>query len=265
MKTKSFLIIAITCLMFFCPLKAEEHTGVVCGSWIEIAAHPFKDFHFVKWSDENTDSIRQIQVHEDATYIAFFAANCEEYANWPVVALYDWLLMVDVRQINQMGYYFTPANVTWYRVVGEADDMHNDFPQDDQIVTTGSYYLTLNQNLSGTGNYYAVVDVSNAQGMLCDGLMRSVIIQYASKTSHKSALALMPSAARPGQDLKIVGLNPSEQAEIYIYSAAGQLVEVMQSTGQTTFYFPAQYTAGSYQVKVVSPSHNQVLRYIVHN
>lgn len=263
---KTFLTIICTlCAGFLFAGNAGTSGVYECGTWLQLVATPFDDFHFVEWSDGNVDSVRMIEVNEDATYIAYFADNCEEYANWPVVALYDWLLMVDVKQINQMGYYFTPANVTWYRVVGEADDMHNDFPQDDQIVTTGSYYLTLNQNLSGTGNYYAVVDVSNAQGMLCDGLMRSVIIQYASKASHKSALALMPSVARPGQDLKIVGLNPNESAEIYVYSAAGQLVEVMQSTGQTTFYFPAQYTAGSYQVKVVSPSHNQVLRYIVHN
>lgn len=253
------------CLMFFCPTKAEEHTGIVCGSWIEIAAHPFEDFHFVQWSDGNTDSIRQIQVHEDATYIAIFAANCEEYANWPVVALYDWLLMLDVKTINAEGYYFNPEHVFWYKINGEPDDIHNALPQDDQLVGKG-YYYTIDQNFRGTGDYYAVVDVSStAQGLLCDGLMRSTIVHYSSSASHKPSLALMPSAARPGQEIKIVGLNPNEQAEIYIYSSAGQLVKTLQTTGTNTLHINAEYTAGCYQVKVISPSFNQVLRYIVHN
>lgn len=263
MKTKSFLIIAITCLMFFCPAKAEEHTGIVCGSWIEIAAHPFEDFHFVKWSDGNTDSIRQIQVHEDATYIAYFAANCEEYANWPVVTLYDWLLMVNVTAINQMGYYISPANVTWYRVVGEPDDMHNAFPQDDQVVIRGSYYLTLAQNLQNTGNYYAVVDVSNAQGMLCDGLMRTVIINY-SGGGKAPQVNLLPNYVSPGQQIKLVGLNPNEETTVQVFSAIGQLVRTFVCE-DTQLVFPAEYTAGCYQVKVSSPSINQVLKYLVRN
>ena len=107
-----------------------------------------------------------------------FAARCEEYANWPVIALYDWLLMLNVQAINEKGYYISPANVTWYRAIGEPDDMHDAFPQDDEVVTQGSYYLTLDKSLQGTGNYYAIVDVSDAKGQLCDGLMRTVIINY---------------------------------------------------------------------------------------
>ena len=250
--------------MFFCSsLWAEEHK-IACGSWIEIAAHPLEDYHFIKWNDGDTDSIRQIQVHENATYIAYFASNCEEYANWPIVSLYDWLLMVDVRTINEMGYYFTPANVTWYRIVGEPDDMHDSFPQDDQEVEKGSYYLTIDQSLKGTGSYYAVIDVSDSQGLLCDGLMRSIIISYAG--SNKPAkVALIPNAVVIGQSMQLKGLNPEENSEIYIYSTTGQLVEQFVSQGESTLLLNAAHTAGCYQVVVKSPSINQTLRYIVNN
>ena len=250
--------------MFFClPLWAEEHK-VACGSWIEIAAHPLEDYHFVNWNDGNQDSIRQIQVHEDATYIAYFAANCEEYANWPIVSLYDWLLMVDVRTINEMGYYFTPADVTWYRIVGEPDDMHNTFPQDDQEMEKGSYYLTINQSLKGTGTYYAVIDVSDSQGMLCDGLMRSVLVSYAG-SSQPSKVALFPTAVSMGQTMQLKGLSPDENSEIFIYSTTGQLIEHFVSKGESTLQLHAVHTAGCYQVVVKSPSINQTLRYIVNN
>lgn len=255
-------IILITSLMFFCsPLWAEEHK-IDCGSWIEIAAHPLEDYHFVEWNDGDTDSIRQIQVHEDATYIAYFAANCEEYANWPIISLYDWLLMVNVRAINEMGYYFAPEDVSWYRVVGEPDDMHNTFPLDDQLIEKDNYYLTLDKSLKGTGTYYAIIDVSDAQGMLCDGLMRSVLVSYAG-SQQPAKVALFPTAVHMGQSMQLKGLNPEEHSQIYIYSTSGQILDQFIATGENTLQLHAGYVAGCYQVLVKSPSITQTLRYIV--
>lgn len=248
--------------MLFCPpLWAEEHMAA-CGSWIEIAAHPLEDYHFVNWNDGNQDSIRQIQVHEDASYIAYFAANCEEYANWPIISLYDWLLMIDVHAINEMGYYFAPENVSWYRVVGEPDDMHNQFPMDDQVIEEDNYYLTLDKNLKGTGIYYAVIDVSDSQGMLCDGLMRSVLVSYAG-SKQAAQVALFPTSITTGQTMQLKGLVPEEDSHIYIYSTTGQLMQQFISQGNTTIQIEAGHIAGCYQVLVKSPSITQTLRYIV--
>lgn len=261
---KTFLtIVCALCAGFLFAGNAGTSGVYDCGTWLKLVATPFDDYHFVEWSDGNVEPVRTVEVNEDATYIAYFAANCEEYANWPVVALYDWLLMVNVTAINQMGYYISPANVTWYRVVGEPDDMHNAFPQDDQVVIRGSYYLTLAQNLQNTGNYYAVVDVSNAQGMLCDGLMRTVIINY-SGGGKAPQVNLLPNYASPGQQIKLVGLNPNEKTAVQIFSTAGQLVRTFICE-DTQLVFPAEYIAGCYQVKVSSPSINQVLKYLVRN
>ena len=248
--------------MFFCSLMWAEEHKMACGSWIEIAAHPLYDYHFVEWNDGNQDSIRQIQVHEDATYIAYFAANCEEYANWPIISLYDWLLMVNVRAINEMGYYFAPEDVSWYRVVGEPDDMHNQFPMDDQLVEEDNYYLTLDKSLKGTGTYYAVIDASDSQGMLCDGLMRSVLVSYAG-SRQAAQVALHPTSITKGQTMQLKGLVPEEDSQIYIYSTTGQLLQQFISKGENTIQLEAGHIAGCYQVLVKSPSITQTLRYIV--
>lgn len=262
---KTFLAILCTlCAGILFAGNAGTSGVYECGTWLQLVATPFDDFHFVEWSDGNVEQVRTIEVNEDATYIAYFADNCKEYANWPVVALYDWLLMVNVAAINEMGYYISPQNVTWYRVVGDPDDMHNAFPQNDQVVVRDSYYLTLARNLQNTGSYYAVVDVSNAQGMLCDGLMRTVIINYSGTGAKAPLLSLSPNCTLPGQQLKLTGLDPNERTTIQVFSAAGQLVRTFMCE-DTQLLFPAEYTAGCYQVKVSSPSINQVLKYLVRN
>lgn len=258
------LLFFFLCALSVCILRAGDaplSMRVDCGNWVQLTATPFDDYHFVEWNDHNTDAVRQIQVNEDAHYIAYFAANCEEYANWPVVSLYDWLLMLNVQAINDLGYYVSPAAVTWYRVVGTPDDMHTAFPQDDQLIGQG-YYLTLAQNLQGTGDYYAVADVSNAQGMLCDGLMRSVIIRY-SHSEKAQQVALTPNRVNAGAEMQLRGLNPDEETHIRIYSSTGQLIADYLSSGTDTYPIEAAYAAGCYQVQVVSPTLSQTLRYIV--
>lgn len=258
------LLFFFLCALSVCILHAEDAPlamRVDCGSWFTLTATPYDDYHFVEWNDHSTDAVRQIQVNEDASYIAFFAANCEEYANWPVVALYDWLLMLNVQAINDMGYYVAPAAVTWYRIVGEPDDMHNAFPQDDQPVATG-YYLTLAQNLSGTGDYYAVADVSDARGMLCDGLMRSTIVRYA-RAGQRHRVALLPNQAFAGETLQLIGLDPAEETTIRVYSATGQLLSTVTAVHTDTYLLQAAHVAGCYSVRVESPTLNETLRYIV--
>lgn len=260
---RSFLLYLSLCLGIG-TLSAEgvgtRHV-VDCGTWMELTATPAEDYHFVRWNDGNTDSIRQIQVNENAHYIAFFAANCEEYANWPVVSLYDWLLMLNITAINAMGYYVQPDQVKWYRIVGEADDMHSRFPQDDRFVCTG-HYLTLDKNLIGTGDYYAVADVSDAQGMLCDGLMRSEIVHYAASASAPS-VRLLPNNVLQGETIRLVGLSEDEPSHIAVYSASGQLIEEYHFMGQSEVTITAVSVSGCYLVRVTTGMETTTLRYIV--
>ena len=185
-----------------------------------------------------------------------------EETELPVVSLYDWLLMLNINAINEMGYYFSQSDVNWYRVVGEPDDIHTDFPSDDQLVVEGSYYLTLENSLKGTGNYYAVVDVHQKQDMSGDSFMRSEIISY-STAKQPAKLALLPGVVANGQPLQLIGLNPEETTNIYVYNATGQLINQVSSTGNTTLDLDAASLAGYYQVVVQSLSTTETLRYIV--
>ena len=185
-----------------------------------------------------------------------------EETELPVVSLYDWLLMLNINAINEMGYYFSQSDVNWYRIVGEPDDIHTDFPSDDQLVVEGSYYLTLENSLKGTGNYYAVVDVHQKQDMSGDSFMRSEIISY-STAKQPAKLALLPGVVANGQPLQLIGLNPEETTNIYVYNATGQLINQVSSTGNTTLNLDAASLAGYYQVVVQSLSTTETLRYIV--
>lgn len=245
-------------------LSGNARAGIVyeCGTWLELSATPTEDYHFVSWSDGSTDSLRQIEVNEDATFIAYFASNCEEYANWPVEALYDWLLVLNTNSISEKGYYFSTERVIWYRVVGTPDDMHNSFPQDDEQVGTG-YYLTIDRDLRGTGDYYAVADVSDSKGLLCDGLMRSVIVHYASSGKQSRQMALMPNHVQRGGEMRLVGLNPDEQTEIFVFSPTGQQVEHLTVSGENSLMLIGSGVQGCYMVRVQSKSVNETLRYVV--
>lgn len=237
---------------------------VQCGSWWELSCVPFEDYHFVRWSDGDTNTVRQIQVNENVQYIAYIAPNCGEYANLPMLELYDWLLMLDVRTIHDMGYHFDEQNVTWYRVKGTPDEMDDTFPLDDEVVCKG-YYLTIDRNLWTTGDYYAVIDVSSTpSGMLCTDLMRTYIAHYAG-TKPQQRLALAPSYVTPGGQMKILGLDPSVSSIICVYDMVGRLLLNTTSQNETTYYLQAANCPGCYNVVVYWGNEKQTLRYLVRN
>ena len=68
---QTFLTILYTLCAGFLYAGNSGTSGVYeCGTWLQLKATPFNDFHFVKWSDGNVEPIRMVEVNEDATYIA---------------------------------------------------------------------------------------------------------------------------------------------------------------------------------------------------
>ncbi|MDY6406634.1 MAG: hypothetical protein SPK97_05850 [Bacteroidales bacterium] len=162
-------------------VAAAELTGVPCGATVRLRAIAPAGWHFDHWSDGSTDSVYLVEVHSDLHLIAYFSSACEDFS-LPAVALYDRLIMLDMRSIQALGYFFEPDQATWYRVKGQPDPLDDSgdassFDPPDEEVGTG-YYLTLDQNLVGTGSYYALVDMSiDATGLLCP-IMRSQLVQF---------------------------------------------------------------------------------------
>ena len=245
---------------------SEVSMTVECGTWVEISAKALPDYHFVKWSDGNTDSVRQIQVNDNLTFVAYFGINCGSYANLPVVERYDWLFMLNVKAVREMGYNVQPEYITWYRVVGEPDDLEGDPALwDDEPICKG-YSLSIDQNFTGTGDYYCIADFSSTTtGQLCEGIMRSMIISYSTLGEEKEqkALRLLPTLAYAGQTQKLEGLNPNVESEVYIYSSSGQQIDYFISFGEEERFLEAAWMIGCYQVVVREGEEKTVLRYVV--
>lgn len=171
-------------------VAAAELTGVPCGATVRLRAIAPDGWHFDHWSDGSTDSVYLVEVRSDLHLIAYFSSACEEFS-LPAVALYDRLMMLDMRSIQALGYFFEPDQATWYRVKGQPDplddsgDASSSDPPDEEVGT--GYYLTLDQNLVGTGTYYALVDMSiNATGLLCP-IMRSQLVQFSAPENADSS------------------------------------------------------------------------------
>ena len=70
------------------------------GDWVTIKATAFEGFRFRQWSDGNTEAERKVKVTEDVKYTAFFEKICNVEEEWPVVVLYDWLIMIHYISIS---------------------------------------------------------------------------------------------------------------------------------------------------------------------
>lgn len=259
-------ILNIVCSLFCLGVMAQANPAggmtVNCGTWITLCATPHEDYHFVEWSDGSTDSLRQVEVLADATYIAYFAENCVDLPDLPVVTPYDWIIMLNMTKVHELGFYFRAEDVSWYRVVGEPDKKGD--PDGDDVVVGTGHYLTLDKNLWGTGDYYAQIHTTlDSPVTLCSDILRSVLVHFAG-SDQNHMLALMPNATRMGGQLKLVGLNPNEETTLQVYTSSGQLVNTFTASGEPTYVFQAAYVSGCYHVRVVSPTVDTVLKYIVY-
>ena len=199
----------------------------------------------------------------DATYTATFTTiSCGDYPLLPVVDLYDWLLMLDVRSARAMGYVFSEEDVTWYRVQGEPDKLSDGAAADDVRVGTG-YSFTLNESLANTGDYYAMVDVSSSStGVPCTGMVRSNMI-HCTASSGMSTPVLAPTLVQPGEPQQVIGLNPDASTIMDVYDISGRLLRTVFGEGVDRLDVKAETVPGCYQVIVQNGNQRAILRYMV--
>lgn len=242
------------------PISAID---VPCGSWLELRATAVDDWHFERWSDGDTNAVRQVEIVSDTNIVAYFAPNCKLYPVLPVVTLYDWLIMLDMKTIESWGYFFAAEDVRWYRVRGAPDKIENGASQDDEPLTTG-YYLTIDKSLVGTGDYYAIVDMSTkATAEHCTDFMRSQIVNYASASAAKRAPILEPTMVRPFETQHILRLNPDNPTTVTVYDLSGHRLQTLSADGVERLSLQAEGVAGCYQIVVQNGEEYYVLRYIV--
>ena len=258
---RRYIVILALCFSVILPGRAIE---VTCGTMLKLRATAVEDWHFERWSDGNTDSVRVIEIISDTTLYAHFAPNCGDYAALPVISLYDWLLVLDVSSIQERGYLLKEDNVTWYRVKGIPDKIEEDTGRDDEQLSKG-FYLTIDSSFVGTGDYYAVVDVgTDTSGILCTGLMRSELVHYTSSApAPKKTPVLEPTYVRPYEAQRLLRLDPDQPTTVNLYDMSGHCLQTLTADGVERMSLQAAGSTGCYQVIVKNGKKRYVLRYIV--
>lgn len=200
--------------------------------------------------------------HYNITMIRQSADNTPECDNAPSVAKYDWLFMINVKALNAQGYAFGEGNVSWYRIVGEMDNIDDPVSMHtDQLVGKG-YGYTINKSFIGTGDYYALIDLPRQTSDVgCKGIMRTQVFRYGA--SKRSAPAVIPTIARPNQRMQVMHLPQEENCEVYIYDNVGKLCRQFASHGTDTAEFEAELRPGTYIVVIKSADGTESVKYIV--
>ena len=155
-------------------------------------------------------------------------------------------------------YGWTPAagQVAWYQVVGEMD---NSWEIDDDKPLGVGLYIEDEENLQAyTGEIYAIIDSSNEGA--CGNLYRSKVLVLAPAGQ---APKLMPTIARPSEDLHLLNLNSANVAEVRVYNTSGELMSVYKAEEASEFVFKAETMPGYYLVEVQHNGEQTTLRYIV--
>jgi hypothetical protein len=169
--------------------------------------------------------------------------------------------MINLNQINSItGWYLSSVDngegyVKWYKMSGSAPA-----PETDELVETGYYYTLSTGEPLPAGMYYAVVDIPAVEGAPCGA--RGITVPY-EVAGTAPAPALVPSLARPGENIRVINLDPDQETEIRIYSAEGMLLRKAAVSGEASYTLRAAEETGFYLVEVVSESMKSTLRYIV--
>ena len=169
------------------------------------------------------------------------------------------LLMINRNEINALpGWQLDsldeehPEYVSWYEI---------DLNGDTTKVWEGYYYtLASGEPLPAGYTYYAVVNIPASEGAKCgaQGTTESYTIPLAA-----GAPALMPSLAKPGEDIRIINLDLDAETVIRIYTSDGLLHGMYTTSGQESCIIKAAYSHGFYIVELSSDSMKSTLRYIV--
>ena len=178
--------------------------------------------------------------------------NTEACKNAPSVNKYDWLLMLNVKEIKAQGYVFEEKDVTWYRIT--------ETNENPQVVGNG-YSYTIDRSLLGTGSYYARIELpEQVNDVACKCIYGTQTYDFTG--DGMPIPMLMPSIVAPREEVEVINL-PSENAEIKVYDQIGQIYYIIQSNGEGKVSFVAQDKPGKYLVEIKTQSIKLTLKYIV--
>ena len=171
------------------------------------------------------------------------------------------IIMVNRLEINAMpGWELDSIDngegyVKWYKMLGADPN-----PATDELVGTGYYYTMPDGEPIPAGIYYATVEIPASEGAMCGAIGTTELYTI---TAAAGAPALVPSLAKPGEDIKVINLDPETETIIRIYSTEGLLQGTYTTSGEDTFVLKADYDQGFYLVELITDGFKSTLRYIV--
>lgn len=173
----------------------------------------------------------------------------------------DRIIMINRNQINEMpGWQLDSIDngagyVKWYQMLGATPD-----PTTDPQVATGYYYTLESGDPIPAGSYYATVEIPASSAASCGAIGTTEVYTIGAAAP---APALIPSLARPGEEIKVINLDPEVETTIRIYTAEGLLQKNFTVSGESSFTIQAAYDNGFYLVELISNNLKSTLRYIV--
>ncbi len=219
---------------------AEADTTIIDGG-INSYTHVFQTY-------QNCDSIVTLTVEIDVPYET--TLDIKGYYG-------DRIIMINRNQINAIpGWHLDsldtehPELVEWYRIEASGDTT---------FLGTGYYYTLPSGDPLPAGVYFAEINLP-AIGESCGAIGKTILYTI---TASAGAPALMPSYAQPGEDIRVVNLDPMEETIIRVYTAEGALQATYKAHGETTYPIKAAFEQGFYIVELSNSSMKSTLRYIV--
>ena len=169
------------------------------------------------------------------------------------------LIMINRNEINAIpGWQLDsldiehPEYVIWHEI---------DLDGNDTEVGTGYYYTLASGEPLPTGyTYYAVIEIPATAGAVCGAKGET---EHYTIPAPAGVPALVPSLARPGEEIRIINLDPETRTMVRIYSADGLLQATYRVAGQETYTIKAAEARGFYMVELSNDEIQSTLRYIV--
>ena len=169
----------------------------------------------------------------------------------------DRIIMINRHEINALGWKLDsldldhPEYVKWYRIEASGDTT---------FLGDGYYYTIASGDPLPVGTYFAVITIAPGEGARCGakGMTETYTV-----TGAAPAPALVPSLARPGEDIRIINLDPMTKTDVRIYSADGLIQNRYTVSGSDTYTIKAAGTTGFYLVELYNEGMKSTLRYIV--
>ena len=122
------------------------------------------------------------------------------------------------------------------------------------------YYFNNPDGSPLDGTFYAVVEVNDGTDCGKIGRTNNVVCKPAAP---KAMPALVPNYVMPGENMKVINLDPTTETLIRVFSSDGLLRNTFKVRGQETFNLKAAADHGFYLVELYNEEMNTTLRYIV--